>query len=49
MYLFFYSQEIKQAAEFLELTQLMVLLSNTQTNQSFKNDETIHHYSSVSK
>lgn len=28
-------QEIRQAAEFLELPQLMVLLSNTQANQSF--------------
>ncbi|KAL9700766.1 hypothetical protein quinque_004207 [Culex quinquefasciatus] len=40
-------QEIRQAAEFLELPQLMVLLSNTQANQSFMNDETIQHYSTV--
>uniref|UniRef100_A0A1Q3G4Q1 Putative ras-related small gtpase rho type n=1 Tax=Culex tarsalis TaxID=7177 RepID=A0A1Q3G4Q1_CULTA len=42
-------QEIRQAAEFLELPQLMVLLSNTQANQSFMNDETIQHYSTCMK
>jgi hypothetical protein len=43
-----FSQEVRQAAEFLELPQLMVLLSNTQSNESFMNDETIQHYTAVS-
>ncbi|XP_059617232.1 rho-related BTB domain-containing protein 2 isoform X1 [Phlebotomus argentipes] len=38
-------QEIRQAADFLELPQLSVLLSNIQSNQNFMNDETIQHYS----
>lgn len=38
---------MRQAAEFLELPQLMVLLSNTQSNESFMNEETIQHYTSV--
>ena len=40
---------MRQAAEFLELPQLMVLLSNTQSNESFMNEETIQHYTAVSK
>lgn len=40
-------QEIRQAAEFLELPQLVVLLSNSQSNESFLNDETTKHYSAV--
>ncbi|CAO1323034.1 unnamed protein product [Diamesa hyperborea] len=42
-------QEVRQAAEFLELPQLMVLLSNTQSNESFMNEETIQHYSTCIK
>lgn len=42
-------QEVRQAAEFLELPQLMVLLSNTQSNESFMNEETIQHYTAVSR
>lgn len=42
----FISQEVRQAAEFLELPQLVVLLSNS--NESFLNDETIQHYTAVS-
>ncbi|XP_070494728.1 rho-related BTB domain-containing protein 1 isoform X3 [Chironomus tepperi] len=38
-------QEVRQAAELLELPQLIVLLSNSQSNESFMNDETIQHYS----
>ncbi|XP_063699132.1 rho-related BTB domain-containing protein 1 isoform X3 [Culicoides brevitarsis] len=38
-------QEVRQAAEFLELSPLLVLLNNTQTKQSFKNDETMKLYS----
>lgn len=41
-------QEVRQAAEFLELPQLIVLLSNTQSNESFMNEETILHYTTVS-
>ena len=41
--------EIRQAAEFLELPQLMVILSNTQFNETFMNDETIQHYTMVNK
>lgn len=43
-----FQQEVRQAAEFLELPQLMVLLSNTQSNESFMNEETIQHYTAVS-
>jgi hypothetical protein len=42
-----FSQEVRQAAEFLELPQLIVLLSNTQSNESFMNEETIQHYTLV--
>lgn len=42
------SQEIRQAAEFLELSPLLVLLNNAHANQRFKNDETTLHYSTVS-
>ncbi|CRL03470.1 CLUMA_CG016254, isoform A [Clunio marinus] len=42
-------EEVRQAAEFLELPQLMVLLSNTQSNESFMNDETIQHYTTCMK
>uniref|UniRef100_A0A336LIY4 CSON003709 protein n=1 Tax=Culicoides sonorensis TaxID=179676 RepID=A0A336LIY4_CULSO len=38
--------EVRQAAEFLELSPLLILLNNTQTNKSFKNEETINLYSS---
>ncbi|XP_026475203.1 rho-related BTB domain-containing protein 2 isoform X2 [Ctenocephalides felis] len=40
-------QELRQAAEFLELTQLLVVLSNTQTGQQFtkSNEEAVEHYS----
>lgn len=41
--------EVRQAAEFLELPQLMVLLSNTQSNESFMNEETMQHYSTYMK
>lgn len=41
-------QEVRQAAEFLELPQLIVLLSNTQSNESFMNEEAILHYTTVS-
>lgn len=40
---------MRHAAEFLELPQLMVLLSNTQSNQSFMNEETIQHYATCMK
>lgn len=41
-------QEVRQAAEYLELPQLSVLLTNTQANESFLNEETIQHYTLVS-
>ncbi|XP_044740814.1 rho-related BTB domain-containing protein 1 isoform X2 [Chrysoperla carnea] len=37
--------EMRQAAEFLEFPQLMVLLSNIQSNQQFLNCEAIEHFS----
>lgn len=42
-------QEIRQAAEFLELPKLIVLLSNIQTNQTLINDVTIQHHSNFIK
>lgn len=48
-YRFFFYQEIKNAAALLELSQLTVLLENIQANESFLNEDTIQHYTLVSK
>lgn len=40
-------QEIKQAAEFLELPELTLLLSKPQSTISLNSDESGQHYSTV--
>lgn len=37
-FIFFYVQEIRQAAEFLELPQLLMVLGTLQTRDQFNND-----------
>lgn len=46
---FDFAQEIRQAAEFLELPKLIYLLSNLKSDNSALSEETSLHYSAVRK